>query len=195
MKKAIKKSFGIIIVCVSVMASVAHAALVDFSVFPNNGDVSGEPGTTVGWGYSITNNSSNYLVTTSINADLFQYGMPLAIFDFPVIAPGSTVMETFSVDTSGLFQLLWDIDAPLGFVNAGLFYLSSYFYTNDPLLGGTFISSADDVVSAYSATTREATASVPEPTTLSLLLAALLALGVHSFRSKIQGTSAPHLNG
>lgn len=182
MKRALKRTFGIFVVCMSVIASASHAALIEFSVFPNSGDVAGAPGTTVGWGYSITNNSSSYLVTTAINADLFQHGMPLAIFDFPVIAPGDTILEAFAVDTSGLFQLLWDIDAPLGFVNSGLFFLSSDFYTNDPLLGGVFISSAEEVVAAYSAIAQEAAAPVPEPSTWSLLLITLLALGIHSFR-------------
>lgn len=123
MKNILKKSFGVVVVCASVMASTAHADTLVFNVSPSNGDISGAPGTTIGWGYSITNNSSNYLVTTAINADVFQYSMPLAIFDFPVVAPGSTATEGFAIDSSGLFQLSLDVDIPLGFVNSGLFFL------------------------------------------------------------------------
>lgn len=176
------KIIAVIALCLASLST--QAGVIDFSVFPSDGEISGAPGSTVGWGYSITNNSSNYVVTTAINADLFQYGVPLSIFDFPVINPGSTVTKAFSVDISGLFQFLVSNDSPIDFINSGLFILSSEFYTNDPLENGSFISSANDVVAFYSIKTVENTSSVPEPASLILLLAGLSILGVRNIRSR-----------
>ncbi len=149
-------------------ASARATPLYTFNLVPLNGMVSGAPGTTVGWGYSITNNSTDYLVTTAINSDIFANGMPFALFDFPAIAPNNTVTEAFVANISGLYQLTWDNNAPVGLSNAGLFVLSADFYSGDPLAGGTFLSSADDTFAAYSATVMTPS-SVPEPSSFALL--------------------------
>src|SRR5579864_7263805 len=77
----------------------ARAESFSFITEPNPGDVTGTAGSTVGWGYSITNNStSNYLALTGIDSDLFLAadGTPDAsIFDFPVLAPLETVTEMY----------------------------------------------------------------------------------------------------
>src|SRR4051812_14383871 len=91
-----------------------------FETIPADGNVSGPAGSTVGWGYSIINNSlSDWLETTVITAGVFQYGSPLAIFDLPILAPGAKAKVLFDpVNGFGLYQLTWDVDAPAGFVNS-----------------------------------------------------------------------------
>ncbi|MBA5605153.1 hypothetical protein H3H36_07235 [Duganella sp. FT3S] len=163
-------------ICAVLYMSLAQATpLVSFDLLPANGAQSGLAGTSVGWGYSITNRSNEYLVTTAINSDPFTHGSPLSLFDFPVIAPNSTVTETFITDDSGLFQLTWDADAPGDFVNAGLFELSASFFDNDPNAGGNFLVAAEDTFAPYSATVTVASspptpANLPLPPTLPLLL-------------------------
>jgi hypothetical protein len=52
-------------------------------------------------------------------------GTPTLLFDFPVLGRGDAVTEAFDpVYSIGLFELLWDASAPVGFVNTGEFTLS-----------------------------------------------------------------------
>jgi hypothetical protein len=79
------------------------------------------PGSTIGWGYALQNQSSSlWLVPSDLNAGTFLNGTPALLFDFPVLGPGASATKDFDPGTStGLYQLTWDALAPLGFVNAG----------------------------------------------------------------------------
>jgi hypothetical protein len=162
--------------CAALYLNLAQAApLFSFSLLPADGAQSGPAGTSIGWGYSITNRSSDYMVPTAINSDPFIHGTPLALFDFPVIAPNSTVTEAFALDSSGLFQLNWDTTAPSGFVNAGLFELSVSIYDNDPMAAGNLLFTTNDIYTPYSAIVAAAPAppgptNIPLPSTLTLLV-------------------------
>lgn len=116
-------------------------------------------------------------MTTAINSDIFANGTPFALFDFPAIAPFSTVTEAFVADTSGLYQLTWNNNAPVGLSNAGVFVLSADFYNGDPLAGGVFLSTSNDTFAAYSATVVNTTAVVPEPSIFALLSLGLVSIG------------------
>ena len=147
-----------------------------FSLIPPTGDVSGAPGSTVGWGYTITNNSSDYwLVTTDLGATgSFHDGTPMDIFDFPDLAPGGTMTEDFNpAIPTGLYELTWAGNAPGGSANSGNFDLSAQWYNGNPLSGGTFVSDATDQTQPYSASV---VASVPEPAPFLLLLTGLWGL-------------------
>ncbi|HYR88897.1 MAG TPA: hypothetical protein VE422_32780, partial [Terriglobia bacterium] len=72
-----------------VPSTTAHADPFTFSLLPAGGTVSGTPGSTVGWGYTVANLSTNWLLTTNLSADLFLNGTPNALFDFPILAPGA----------------------------------------------------------------------------------------------------------
>jgi len=159
--------FSALVLLLFAGCATAYSASITFDLIPADGVVAGDPGSSVGWGYSITNNSDEYyLVTYALNADVFEHGLPLSLFDFPAIAPGATVSEQFTVDEAGLFELTWDSDAPAGFLNGGEFTLSSYYYTGDPLLDGEFVSFAPDVTADYSAAVTGG--EVPEPASLVL---------------------------
>jgi hypothetical protein len=159
------------VLAIGLIAGSADAGAFTLQLTPANGQVGGPAGGVVGWGYSITNDSSSYLVPTAVNADLFSYGSPLVLFDFPAIAPHSSWASDFVANTSGLFQLTWDQDAPVGFANTGQFSLAADFYDNDPLAGGQYVGSAGEAVAGYSAVV-----AVPEPCTGLLLGGGLLAM-------------------
>jgi hypothetical protein len=155
-----------------------------FSTDPPSGNIQGPAGSTIGWGYSITNNSAtDWLVTTSIAADAFSDGVADAspFFDIPTIAPLSTASLPYDPSTdTGLYALTWDASAPMGFVDSGVFTLSADWYTGDPFAGGTFDQHAADETANYSATVGPAAvASVPEPISAGLLLTMVLLLLSH----------------
>jgi hypothetical protein len=150
----------------------AFADDLGLTLIPVSGDVSGPAGSTVGWGYTLTNDTSNWLVTMSLSADAFQNGTPDTFFDFPALAPDTSVTVDFVADISGLYQLTWDTTAPAGFVNSGTFILSSDYYNGNPATGGMDLGPAPDLTAAYSATV--ANSAAPEPPVALLLCGGLL---------------------
>ncbi|MBZ5579587.1 MAG: hypothetical protein LAP40_23760 [Acidobacteriia bacterium] len=165
------------LVCaVLVVPSVALADTYTFTALPN--DVAGPAGSTVGWGYAIANESTvDWLVLTGLSAGIFEHGSPNSLFDFPILAPGSTVTVGFdAISSTGLYELIWDATAPAGFVNSGVFDLSGEWWDGDPLAGGNFLSAALDESAPYSATVSGAPATVPEPSAIFLLLSMTVAL-------------------
>jgi len=177
----LKKSAVVLLGLVFILMLGSYPVVADsysFGLIPADGKVAGPPGSTVGWGYSITNESNQYwLVTVALNAGSFLNGTPNAIFDFPILAPGNNATEIFDPNApSGLYELTWDATAPSGFINSGLFTLSAEWWSGDPLNGGVFVMDAPDTYAFYSA---EVGSPVSEPSSLALLpvgLGGLLAL-------------------
>ncbi len=74
-----------LILCFSAIP-LAAADVYNFSLLPPNGIVAGGAGSTVGWGYSIQNQSSTlWLVTTSLNSSPFLNATPNTLFDFQTL--------------------------------------------------------------------------------------------------------------
>lgn len=164
-----------------------------FGLLPASGNVSGPAGSTVGWGYEITNpDTDNWLSVWGLSADLFQNGSPMSLFDFPSLAPGASVTVPYDeVNGFGLYQLTWDVTAPDGFVNSGTFILSADWYNGDPLLevGSWIIGDAPDQAAAYTATVTSA--AVPEPSTWLLLVSGLAGVVVLNCKIKRLYLSCP----
>jgi hypothetical protein len=154
-------------------SGAAFADSYSFSLIPPSGNIQGAPGSTIGWGYSIANQSSSqWLETTLLNADLVQNAtFDFSYFDLPILAPDTTVTVTFdTVAFTGLAALTWDASAPAGFTNSGNFYLSAQWLNGDPFGGGNFLAEAD-ATAAYSATVSVAT---PEPSAVMTLATELI---------------------
>jgi len=127
------------------------------------------PGGTVQWNYQLTNlSNTDTLVLNNLNAGVFQYGTPMSLFDFPIVAPLASA-------TGVLYQFILDSNAPVGFVNSGTFVLSADFYMGDPTHNGIYDTPAPDKTADYSVTVSDAT--VPEPGTLALSVTMLPMLG------------------
>ncbi len=151
--------------CTPVYAQVLDLYL--FTATPTN--IYGPAGSTIGWGYSITNESPTYwLLGYDVHSsNPFLYGTATSFpFDYPVLSPGASMTVLYD-GTDGLADLTWDTDAPIGFTNSGDFELTSYFYDDDPFLGGNQVSGPVTQNSPYSATVTAPTA-VPEPSSKTL---------------------------
>lgn len=146
-------------------APTASAAPITFELLP--AAIEGDAGSTIGWGYTVTNQSDFWLELTNIDADAFQFATADATpFDYAILAPGETHTVAYNTTTlEGLYQLTWDALAPIGFTNTGLFVLSAAYWDGDPFQGGTVVSNALSQSAAYSATV----STVPEPGTLLLM--------------------------
>jgi len=166
-----------------VSAALATADDISLSLIPISGDVSGLPGSTVGWGYTTTNDTPEWIKALSLSADSFSSGTPSSIFDFPAVAPMGSVTLDFSLVATGsclappcgLYDLVWDAGAPGGFANSGTFTVSSdYFDQNPANPGATDLGPAPDASAAYSATVPST--ATPEPPTTVLLITCFIGL-------------------
>jgi hypothetical protein len=172
--------------CLFLTAFSALAGAITLDLIPIGGNLVGPPGSVVGWGYTITNdNATDWIQSGNLSADVFQNGMPNIIFDFPDIAPMSSVTQNFSLAVTGscssppcgLFDLTWDSTAPVGFVNSGKFIVSSEFFDRNPGdLGAIDLGPAPDAVAGYSATVSAPVSPAPEPSMFLLLFTGLAAL-------------------
>jgi hypothetical protein len=173
------------LLALSVALGSAPAGAVPYSatLLPADGIVSGAPGTTVGWGYAVSNpDMALWLVFTGLSADTFFHGTPDALFDLPIVAPDSSLTTPYD-GMNGLFAFTWDSDTPEGFLNTGLFGLHAQWWDGDPLAGGSVVADADDIVLAYAAlATSSGPVPVPEPSTALLVLLGVGALA-HRRRS------------
>jgi PEP-CTERM motif len=153
-------------------SGAARADSFTFATDPASGVISGLPGSTIGWGYTITNTSpDDYVEMTALDAGAFLNGTPLLIFDFPIIAPGTTVAVPFIADVQGLYQLTLDTTAPAGSMNSGMFMLTGDFCTDSDCLFTVPDSTLTQTVS-YAATV-SGSGAVPEPASVLLIAAGL----------------------
>ena len=149
-------------------------------------DVSGPAGTTVGWGFSITNTSStDFLDISGIDSDLFLAtdGTPDAsIFPFPNLAPAQSVTQLYDlVGGLGIFQFTWNLGLATGTTETGQFRLfgafcdptADQFCAEDGSVTSTLVAAGD-----YTATVIPASGTpVSEPSSILLLLSALCTIG------------------
>jgi hypothetical protein len=162
--------------------SVQASLLVDLT--PAGGAVSGNPGGTVGWGYSVSNNSpTEWLVLTLSEFNPLpgwgSYTDYVALpANFVLLAPspgpGDSASQSFSIPLqTGTGSFLIDGLAIPGTTATGNIIFSYDRYDGDPTNGGNYIDPATTQVPA-SVTVLDASA-VPEPSTYLLLC---LSLGV-----------------
>ena len=141
--------------------------------------ITGAPGSTIGWGYSITDTSTNWLQPLGLSATAFGNLNPTAIFDFPAVAPGQTVTETYSTSTlngpcSSLPCGFYQVAIPNGTAPetvSGTFTISSDYYNGDPNNGGSDVGPAANLTSDFAVAVTPST--VPESSSIALLLTVL----------------------
>lgn len=159
-------------------AVTSLATPVSFSLLPETGSLSGDPGSTVGWGFSLTNGTGDFLVVA--NSSFCDGGQnPVAGTCAPhlgvysdtvagnatVLAPGSTMTQAFDLKSaSGLGSYsIWSSAAP-GQTDTGSLSLVYDLFDSNPFTGSATQIGGDQMVSASAQVTVEAAATaVPEP--------------------------------
>jgi len=184
-----QRLFGIVLLTV-LFTATSYADPFTFSTIPPSGSISGAAGSTVGWGYTATNNSTDqWLMFTNLGTDAaFSNGTPNIVFDFPVVAPNTTVTMDYdgTIDNGdgtfgkGLFEFTWNADAPAGSPNSGNFVLTAELYSGDPFDAGEFQGTIDFSV-PYSVTVPTSCECTPVPESSSLPLLACGVGGLHLF--------------
>jgi hypothetical protein len=161
-------------------AATTYADTFTFSTSPASGNLSAAAGSTVGWGYSVTNNSlDQWLIFVSLGSpDSFSNGtLKFDVFDYPIIAPNSMLTRNYD-GTNGLFEFAWDAGVPAGSSNSGTLVLSAEWWSGDPfdeIAPGEFLETAPEFTLPYSVTVPVSCNCTPVPETSSLKL---LAFGV-----------------
>jgi hypothetical protein len=164
------------VILVALACAAPAQALPIINLLPPT-TITADPGETVGWGYEIINDDPNYwLVIAGLVPDPFAHGSGSdAIFAFPVLAPasspGSSVIQPYVPGVAGLYEFTWNLTAPAGFVNSGLFHITAELYDGDPFQGASLVATLEDLTVAYSVAVTPA--SVPEPATLLIFSAGL----------------------
>jgi hypothetical protein len=161
-------------ICLSVLPVTAAELYTFTPLGPETLSGPGGVGSVTGWGYTIQNqSSSDWLVTTGLTAGAVFHAIPELLFDFPAVAPGATATVLYNPGppANGLYQLVWDANAPAGFVNSGSFALEAQWWSGDPLAGGAFLATAPTVSGPYS------TATTPEPAATGMLALSFLLFG------------------
>lgn len=161
-----------------------------FTLTPSSGTVTGAPGSTAGWGYSITNSSSQYMVI--VNSYFCESGQdPLfttctqslgAYSDFiankaTVIPPMSTATLSFSAQTSqGIGGYAIRGGATAGQSDSGSIVIAYDLYTANPFTDPTAQLVGGDAELGATAAVQVAgqTTTVPALSDLGMLALALL---------------------
>jgi hypothetical protein len=166
-----------LLLLVGTLTSQAYlrGALLDFALIPTAGRLTAAPGDTVGWGYTLANNSRDqWLVPTVLNSDPFLYGQPMSLFDFPVLSPGASVSLSFDpVQMTGFYRVTVAPNAPFSFIEQGTFTVAFEWWSGDPARAGALLDQAPDASTPWRV---EIISDVPEPSYLLILCLALPAL-------------------
>jgi hypothetical protein len=177
---------------VSIFGSAVFSALAapTLTLNPSDGTISGQPGQTVGWGFTIQN-SADYVVVSEADYDavtsIGTFADFISTFNFIVVGPPTANSPTDSTSATQVFDPVADTGVGSFQINGGatagqsaagninvhydLFSVSPNDPSFDP---DTDLVASDQVMSAFAQVNVMA---VPEPTSLLPLGAGLMLLG------------------
>ena len=162
-----------------VCATAPRAEAISITLRPDAA-LTGQPGSTIGWGYEIVNDSAFWLLFDNINASLddpSEGDVATSIFDLPIVDPGATVLLDYdAVNALGLLQLSLSASLPLGTLVTGEAFGSYQIYSDADL---TVFEGSEEWVTEFAAT------AVPEPGSFLLLGGGIAALVVARRRRKL----------
>ena len=171
----------------ALFCAVSQAAPI-LTLAPLGGAISGTPGATVGWGFTLTN-TTDYLVVSSasfVPATSLGTFTDFSAFNFFVVGPApdsTSVSRVFDAPSqAGIGSFTIDAGALVGAVASGQIVLSYDLYSvspNNPL----FNPDTDTLSNGNTLAVNASVTVVPEPEGLLLLTAGLIVLyGAHRRR-------------
>jgi hypothetical protein len=188
------RTFYMAVLGLFIIGLTASADLITLALTPASGTVSGLPGSTVGWGYSIDNDSSDYLLVAN---SYFCAGTENPTFttcspslgastydDFiasnsTLIAPDTTGVESFNAGAnSGVGEYIIDSAAIAGETDIGSMVVVYDLFNGNPFTdpSATQIGGDMDLTAAAEVEVTGRTSVIPEPRTLVFLGFAFAAL-------------------
>lgn len=169
------------------IVAAAKADPITLTLLPANGAASGAPGDTVGWGFSLTNGSVNYLIVA--NSYFCQAGedpffgtctQTLGTYsDFiamngVMLAPNDSWVEAYDGTVmAGVGEYAIDNAAAPGAVDAGAISVVYNLFDGDPFVDGVQIDGDFEIFNTASVTVEDRTSEVPEPSSMLLLFGAM----------------------
>ncbi len=189
MKNSIRLTLLIALSCTAVTATPA------FTTIPANGQVFGQPGGDVGWGFTITNDTSDYLFFDNsafcgVGGDPFlnsctgpydgvtNFGpfgadtyTDFIAANLTFVAPNSTLTQTFDpIAMTGVGEYFIDPSTPVGTLDVGNLFVQYTPFNGNPLTTGT----PDGAETELSAPVQVSV--TPEPGTFTLAAGAIALL-------------------
>lgn len=169
--------FALSALAVSLMMAPAWSAPM-LTLDPPDGAISGVPGSTIGWGFSLSSDATNWTLITAVQMNVGAVGVFEDYLSAWVsnnsfaLAPGALpLIQAFSagvpgVTATGLASVILNANAPLGAIT-GAMDISYELYDADPFQGGNFVS-AGNFTPAFQITVSPV-ADIPEPATAMLV--------------------------
>ncbi len=172
-------------ISILVVAAAASAA-PKLTLDPANGALAGEPGQTVGWGFTLVNSTSDYLSVTGTsllnetNPSLGTYedfiGTEGGIFAGSTF-PGLSWKQAFDpVNARGLGEYILPSSAIPGQSDSGIFLVQYDLFSGDPSLCGSCYVASSTLEAPF-----RVAVPAPEPGSFGLLLIAV-AMGLARLR-------------
>jgi len=187
------------IVVLAFYPPVSANPTASLSLDPASGAIAGQPGETIGFGFTLTSNSTDWISVTS-SALTFETNPSLGTFtDFIglqggpspsfALAPLASWSEVFDGTSQGIGSYALDSGAIPFSQNTGQIEIAFDIFNADPSQGGTQI--ASDIVSApFSITVEPEVSTVPEPANCWWLACAMVVLaGADGLNRKLRPTS------
>lgn len=187
----------------TLLAATSFAAPL-LTLDPPSGAVGGAPGTTVGWGFTLTPEPNLWLsaigsfILNETNPSLGSYTDLIGSLGGPTnfsLAPGANPWQLVFNFTNQLGLGFFEINnnALVGSTNSGTIRVLVEAFSDDPAdCGGECLESTFELDVPFSVTVNEATPEVPEPSTWMMLATALVLLARPWARipSMLRGTRA-----
>ena len=171
-------------------AALGFGNSVTFSVIPSSSLAGLQPNDTSGWGYSIENTTSYFVVPMGLSNSGVLFGALLDIFDYPVVDPGQVVSQNYVYNAPGgwgnslgLFEYTMPGGVPAGLDQSGVITFAYQLYDDNPDLNfnAAPVGGIETLTAGFDVVAGDATPA-PEPSTWQCLGVLLVVAGARGMR-------------